>query len=120
MLYKVLQYRPPFGNYLVHPREEEKNSLYKSIISLNKLHLGDILSNLAQGALYPRLENRRIGRNNIIVTRSNRNYDIPKRNFFFDTFSAFRSCSHSIMHVNILPKLIINRRRNNKRAIINN
>lgn len=67
MLHKVLQYRPPFGNYLVHPREEEKNSLYKSIISLNKLHLGDILSNLAQGALYPRLENRRIGRNNIIV-----------------------------------------------------
>lgn len=117
MLHKVLQYRPPFGNYLVHPHEEEKNSLYKSIISLNKLHLGDILSNLAQGALYPRLENRRIGRNNIIVTRSNRNYDIPKRNFF-SVRHFFRL--HSIMHVNILPKLIINRRRNNKRAIINN
>lgn len=29
MLHKVLKYRPSFGNYLVHPREEEKNSLYK-------------------------------------------------------------------------------------------
>lgn len=119
MLHKVLQYRPPFGNYLVHPREEEKNSLYKSIISLNKLHLGDILSNLAQGALYPRLENRRIGRNNIIVTRST-GITIFQKEISSSTLFPLAFRSHSIMHVNILLKLIINRRRNNKRAIINN
>lgn len=118
MLHKVLQYRLPFGNYLVHPREEEKNSLYKSIISLNKLHLGDILSNLAQGALYPRLENRRIAIISSLLGQTG--ITIFQKEISSSTLFPLAFRSHSIMHVNILPKLIINRRRNNKRAIINN
>lgn len=107
MLHKVLKYRPSFGNYLVHPREEEKNSLYKSIISLNKLHLGDILPNFGQEALYPRLENRRIGRNNIIVTLPNGELQYSRKKFsssyyFFFFPLLFRSRSHSIMYANIL------------------